>query len=386
MARKPRINYTETDKALMWDRWQKGESLEKIAQLFDRSHGSVATILRRTGGIRPPKRTRSRRTLSTAEREEISRGVATGRSLRSIAASLNRAPSTVSREIKRNGGRQHYRANVADRAAWDRALRPKICKLARYPALARLVAGKLQLEWSPRQIAGWLKRTYPDDETCQVSHETIYRTLFIQARGALKKELLQHLRRTRRMRRSRHHTQKTPDRGRITDTVSIRERPAEAEDRAVPGHWEGDLLFGSKNSQIATLVERHSRYVLLARVKSKDSETVIDALIKQAHKLPRELYKSLTWDRGKEMADHKRFTLDTNIKVYFCDPKSPWQRGSNENTNGLLRQYFPKGMDLSNVHQNRLNAVARRLNERPRETLNFETPAERFNQCVASTG
>ena len=235
-------------------------------------------------------------------------------------------------------------------------------------------------------IAGWLKRTYPDDETYQVSHETIYRTLFIQARGALKKELLQHLRRTRRMRRSRHHTHKTADRGQITDIVSIRERPAEAEDRAVPGHWEGDLLFGSKNSQIATLVERHSRYVLLARVKSKDSETVINALIKQAHKLPRELYKSLTWDRGKEMADHKRFTLDTNIKVYFCDPKSPWQRGSNENTNGLLRQYFPKGMDLSNIHQNRLNAVARRLNERPRETLNFETPAERFNQCVASTG
>jgi len=386
MPRKRRIHYTETDKAVMWDRWQKGDSLEKIAQLFDRNHGSVARILRQTGGIRPAKRFRSRRALSLAEREEISRGVVSGRSLRSIATSLNRAPSTISREINRNGGRQQYRANLADQAAWDRAPRPKTCKLTRNPALARIVASKLQLEWSPRQIAGWLKRTYPDDETYQVSHETIYRTLFIQARGALKKELLQHLRRTRRMRRSRHHTQKTADRGQITDIVSIRERPAEAEDRAVPGHWEGDLLFGSKNSQIATLVERHSRYVLLARVKSKDSETVINALIEQAHKLPRELYKSLTWDRGKEMADHKRFTLDTNIQVYFCDPKSPWQRGSNENTNGLLRQYFPKGMDLSNVHQNRLNAVARRLNERPRETLNFETPAERFNQCVASTG
>jgi IS30 family transposase len=324
--------------------------------------------------------------LSLAEREEISRGIVSGRSLRSIAASLHRAPSTISREINRNGGRQQYRATVADQAAWDRAHRPKTCKLAQNPALARIVASKLQLAWSPRQIAGWLKRTYPDDETYQVSHETIYRTLFIQARGALKKELLQHLRRTRRMRRSRHHTQKTADHGRITDAVSIRERPAEAEDRAVPGHWEGDLLFGSKNSQIATLVERHSRYVLLARVKSKDTETVINALIKQAHKLPRELYKSLTWDRGKEMADHKRFTLDTDIKVYFCDPQSPWQRGSNENTNGLLRQYFPKGMDLSNVHQNRLNAVARRLNERPRETLNFETPVQRFDQCVASIG
>jgi IS30 family transposase len=386
MTRKRRIHYTETDKAVMWDRWQKGDSLESIAKLFDRGHGSVARILGQTGGIRPPKRVRSGRTLSLVEREEISRGVVSGRSLRWIAASLNRAPSTISREINRNGGRQQYRATVADQAAWDRAHRPKTCKLAQNPALARMVASKLQLQWSPRQIAGWLKRTYPDDETYQVSHETIYRTLFIQARGALKKELLQHLRRTRSMRRSRHHTQKTAGRGQITDVVSIRERPAEAEDRAVPGHWEGDLLFGSKNSQIATLVECHSRYVLLARVKSKDTETVINALIQQAHKLPRELYKSLTWDHGKEMADHKRFTLDTDIQVYFCDPQSPWQRGSNENTNGLLRQYFPKGMDLSNVHQNQLNAVARRLNERPRETLNFETPAERFNQCVAATG
>jgi len=386
MKYRPRIYYTDAQKELMWDRWQKGDSQEKIAQLFDRGHGSVARILVQTGGIRPPKKTRSKRALSLAEREEISRGVVAGHSFRSIAVSLNRAPSTVSREISRNGGRQHYRANVADKAAWDRAHRAKTCKLVRNPELARIVADKLQLEWSPRQIAGWLKRMYPDDESYQVSHETIYRTLFIQARGALKKELLQHLRRTRRMRRSRHHTQKTADHGQITGAVSISERPAEVEDRAVPGHWEGDLVFGSNNSQIATLVERHSRYVLLARVKSKDTETVINALIKQAHKLPRELYKSLTWDRGKEMADHKRFTLDTDIKVYFCDPKSPWQRGSNENTNGLLRQYFPKGMSLSNIHQNRLNAVARRLNERPRETLNFETPAERFNQCVASIG
>jgi IS30 family transposase len=253
-------------------------------------------------------------------------------------------------------------------------------------ALARIVAQKLQLEWAPEQIAGWLKCTYQDDESYQVSHETIYKSLFIQARGALKKELLQHLRKTRAMRRSRHHTQKTDNHGRISNTVSIRERPAEAEDRALPGHWEGDLVMGSNNSQIVTLVERHTRYVMLARVKSKDTETVIDALIKQAHKLPRELYKSLTWDRGKEMADHKRFSLATDIDVYFCDPQSPWQRGSNENTNGLLRQYFPKGMDLSNIHQNRLNAVARRLNGRPRKTLYYRTPAERFNQYVASTG
>jgi IS30 family transposase len=386
MKYRTRILYTDTDKALMWDRWRKGESLHAIARLLGRRHGSIAAVLSRTGGIQPQQRTRSPKVLSLAEREEISRGVVAGRSLRSIAASLGRAPSTISREINRNGRRRSYRANLADKAAWQRAYRPKTCKLAHNQALASTVAKKLQLQWSPQQIAGWLKRTYPDDETYQVSHETIYRTLFIQARGALKKELLQHLRRTRAMRRSRHHTQKTADHGRISNTISIRERPAEVEDRAVPGHWEGDLVFGSHNSQIATLVERHTRYVMIARVKGKDTETVINALIKQAHNLPRELYKSLTWDRGKEMADHKRFTLDTGIKVYFCDPQSPWQRGSNENTNGLLRQYFPKGMDLSNVHQNRLNAVARRLNERPRETLDFETPAERFNQCVASIG
>ena len=386
MKQRPRIYYTETDKALMWDRWQKGESLNSIARLFDRNHSAIQGILVRTGGIRPPVRRRSRLALTLAKREELSRGIVVGRSIRSIATSLGRAPSTVSREIRRNGGRRRYRASKADQAAWDRAHRPKTCKLAQNRALARIVAKKLQLEWSPEQIAGWLKHAYPDDENYQVSHETIYKSLFIQARGALKKELLQHLRRTRAMRRSRHYTQKTDTHGRITGTVSIRERPASVEDRAIPGHWEGDLIIGSNNSQIATLVERHTRYVMLVRVPSKDTKTVIDALIKHARKLPRELYKSLTWDRGKEMADHKRFSLDTDIKVYFCDPRSPWQRGSNENTNGLLRQYFPKGMDLSNLHQNRLNAVARQLNERPRKTLDFETPAERFNECVASTG
>ncbi len=384
MKYRTRIQYTETDKALMWDRWRQGESLHAIARLFERNHSAIGGILLRTGGIRPPPRRRSHLALALGEREEISRGVMAGLSARMIACSLARAPCTVSREIRRNGGRRSYRASEADEAAWRRATRPKHCKLAQNPALARIVADKLQLEWSPYQVAGWLKRTHPQDETRQVSHETIYRTLFIQARGALKKELLQHLRRSRGMRRSRHHTQKTADHGRITETVSIRERPAEAEDRAVPGHWEGDLFFGSNNSQIATLVERQTRYLMLVRVMGKDTETVVDALIKQAHKLPRELYKSLTWDRGKEMADHKRFSLATDVKVYFCDPQQPWQRGSNENTNGLLRQYFPKGMDLSGINQNRLNAVARRLNERPRETLNFETPAERFSQCVAS--
>jgi IS30 family transposase len=370
----------------MWERWKKGESLQQIAQLFDREHGSVRGILLQTGGIAPAQRCRSQCALSLAEREEISRGLMAGKSIRSIAQQLNRAPSTVSREIKRNGGQGSYRAAQADEAAWVRAHRPKLCKLVRNRNLARVVAGKLQCQWAPQQIAGWLKHTYPCDEDYHVSHETIYRSLYIQTRGALKKELQQHLRRTRAMRRSRHHTQKTDNHGKITNAVSISERPASVEDRAVPGHWEGDLMFGSLNNQIATLVERQTRYVMLVKVAKKDTQTVTNALIKHARKLPQELYKSLTWDRGHEMADHKRFTLATDISVYFCDPHSPWQRGSNENTNGLLRQYFPKGIDISKYSQAQLNAIARKLNERPRKTLDYETPAERFSQLVASTG
>jgi len=362
----------------MWDRWQRGESLHQIARLFDRHHSAVRGILAASGGIRPPLRKRSPRALTLAEREDISRALVARHSIRSIATSLQRAPSTVSREIGRNGGSENYRASQVDEAAWARARRPKLCKLVMHRALARWVAEKLQRHWAPQQIAGWLKHCNPDDTSCQVSHETIYRTLYIQSRGALKKELLAHLRRTRTMRRSRHHTQKTDDHGRITGTVSISERPASVEDRAVPGHWGGDLLFGDKNSQIATLVERQTRYVMLVKVNRRDTVTVIDALIKHAHKLPRELYKSLTWDRGSEMAGHRRFTLATDVH--------PWQRGSNENTNGLLRQYFPKGVDLSGVTQAKLNAVARELNERPRQTLGFETPAERFQQAVALTG
>jgi IS30 family transposase len=370
----------------MWERWRKGESLQRIAELFDRNHSSVERILAETGGIQPAQRRRSRLALTLAEREEISRSVATGQSIRSVATRLGRAPSTISREIMRNGGQECYRASQADQAAWDRGRRPKTCSLAENRSLAHIVAGKLQLLWSPEQIAGWLKRTYPDDETFQVSHETIYRSLFIQARGVLKKELLQHLRRTRAMRRSRHHTQKSDDRRKIRDAVSISERPATAEDRAVPGHWEGDLLCGNRSSQIATIVERQTRYLMLVKVASKDAETFANALIKNARKLPQELYKSLTWDRGTEMAGHKRFTLATDIQVYFCDPRSPWQRGTNENTNGLLRQYFPKGTDISTYSQAKLNAIARKLNERPRKTLNYETPAERFHQSVASIG
>ena len=386
MVYRTRIKYTAAQRAEIWDRWQRGESLSSIGRLFDRPSSSIFNMLAPTGGIRPPPRQRSRLALTLAEREEISRGIARDLSLRAIAAQLGRAPSTISREVNRNGGLKQYRASKADQSAWDRAKRPKPCKLVINRTLARLVAKKLIRFWSPEQIAGWLKSAYPNDESYQVSPETIYKSLFIQARGALKKELLRHLRSKRAIRRSRHASLKGEGLGKITNTVSIRERPAAVEDRAVPGHWEGDLIFGTNNSQIATLVERQTRYVMLAKVNSKETETVINALIKQAQKLPRELYKSLTWDRGCEMADHQRFTLATDIKVYFCDPQSPWQRGSNENTNGLLRQYFPKGTDLSVHSQSKLDAVARQLNERFRKTLGFQTPAERFNECVASIG
>jgi IS30 family transposase len=386
MKQRPRIYYSSEQRNLMWDRWQKGDSMHVIARLFDRGHSSVQRILSETGGIRPRQRSRSRLALTLSEREEISRGVVACHSIRSIAELLGRAPSTVSRELARNGGRRGYRANKADEAVWQRSHRPKRCKLVQNRALAQIVAHKLKQLWSPEQIAGWLKRTYPEDENYQVSHEIIYRSLYVQARGALKKELIKHLRSKRTMRHSRHGNRSGEGQGQIKDMVRISERPASVEDRAVPGHWEGDLIVGSNESYIATLVERHTRYVMLAKVNGKDTNTVITALIKQAKKLPRELYKSLTWDRGKELSDHKRFKLATDIDVYFCDPQSPWQRGSNENTNGLLRQYFPKGTDLSVHSQRHLNRVARQLNDRPRKTLEFYSPAEKFNECVASTG
>lgn len=386
MKRRPRIYYSETQKALMWERWKQGATLHEIGKLFDRPHTSIHRILAETGGFRPAQRSRGSKALTLAEREEISRSLVACESIRSIAGRLGRAPSTISREIQRNGGRDAYRANQADQATWDRARRPKVCKLRANRALARVVAERLRMLWSPEQIAGWLKHTYPHDENHHVSHETIYRSLFIQARGALKKELLGYLRRTRGMRRSRHYTQKTAIHGKIVDAVSISERPACVEDRAVPGHWEGDLIFGSGNSQIATLVERQTRYLMLVKLDGKDSQTVVNALIKNARKLPQELYKSLTWDRGTEMHAHKQFTMATDIQVFFCDPQSPWQRGSNENTNGLLRQYMPKGISLAGYSQTQLNAIARQLNQRPRKTLGFHTPAEMFSECVASTG
>ena len=333
------------------------------------------------GGIAPALRRRALAALRFEEREEISRGIAVGRSIRQIAQGLGRAPSTVSREIRRNGGSQAYRANRADRRAWERALRPKPCRLALHSELRWRVAQKLALQWSPQQISGWLKQEFPTDQDMQISHEAIYRSLFIQTRGVLKKELTAQLRTARRMRLPKSHNAKSGQ-GRILDMVSIRERPAEVEDRAVPGHWEGDLLTGANDTHIATLVERNTRFTMLVKIPRKDTTTLVTALAKHIRKLPEELRRSLTWDQGTEMHAHKRFTVATNVQVYFCDPRSPWQRGSNENTNGLLRQYFPRGTDFSRISQSYLNAIALRLNQRPRKTLGFETPADRLQAVL----
>jgi IS30 family transposase len=384
MKQRRRIYYSAAQRAEIWDRWQAGESMSSIGRRFVRESSSVFSVISPTGGIRPAARRRAARALSLGERVEISRELSAHCSLRQIARRLGRSPSTISREILRNGGPDRYRAARSDQAAWDRALRPKPCKLACRPVLARTVSAKLQRKWSPEQIAGWLKRAYPGEPHNQVSHETIYRSLFIQTRGVLKKELLEHLRAKRTIRRSRHASLKRNGLGQIKDAVSISERPASVEDRAIPGHWEGDLIGGCKNSYVATLVERHSRYVMLIKVANKDTESVVSALIKQSRKLPRELYQSLTWDRGKELADHKRLALASDVEVYFCDPRSPWQRGSNENTNRLLRQYLPHGTDLSLHSQAKLSAIARQLNERPRKTLLYKTPAETFAECVAA--
>jgi IS30 family transposase len=360
--------------------------LREIGRAFGKDHGSIQFLLSQRGGIVPAVRRRSLRTLTLAEREGISRGIASGSSIREIARGLERAASTVSREGVRHGGRSLYRASEADHQAWKSALRPRPCLLALHRKLRTMVASKLILDWSPEQISGWLKKRYPNNESMRVSHETIYRSLFIQARGVLKKELMQHLRSQRLIRRSRHARADGQSHGQIVDAISIRERPAEVEDRAIPGHWEGDLLAGTSNSHIATLVERHSRFVILVKVPSKDTATVVAALSRHVRKLPASLKRSLTWDRGLEMAKHKSFTVATKVQVYFCDPQSPWQRGTNENTNGLLRQYFPKKTDLSSYSQADLDKLALRLNQRPRKTLGFETPATKLQASVASTG
>jgi len=381
MARKRRW-LLDTEKEEIWRRWKRGVTLRAIGRALNRRSAVVRRVVLADGGIAPSPRRRAARALSHVEREEVSRGIAAGRSMRTIAAALKRAPSTVSREIARHGGREAYRAEAADQAAWANARRPKCCRLATNPRLRRLVSRKLCLEWSPEQISGWLKQEYADDLDMQISHETIYRSLFVQARGVLKKELLGHLRSRRTLRRSRHATRRGQSCGQIVDAISIRERPAEIEDRAIPGHWEGDLIAGGRNSHIATLVERQSRFTMLVKVEGKTSPKVVTALSRQVRQLPKQLRKSLTWDRGHEMALHKDFSIATDVKVYFCDPRSPWQRGTNENTNRLLRQYLPKRSDLSEYSQAELNKIALRLNQRPRKTLGFRCPADKLDEVL----
>jgi transposase, IS30 family len=386
MARMGRPGLSAALKSELWERWKSGQSLSEIGVALGKHAASIFGVLAHQGGIYRPPRRRAARVLSLAEREEISRGIAAGSSIRNLACVMGRSPATISREVARNGGVPGYRAAAADQRAWQRARRPKACRLAMHGRLRRAVAAKLMQDWSPEQIAGWLKRQYPADVSMRVSHETIYRSLFIQGRGVLKKELIRHLRRRKALRRSKHASTAGQPRGRIVDAVSIRERPAEVEDRAIPGHWEGDLFTGSRNTHIATLVERGSRFTVLVKLPGKDTESVIAGLTRQVRRLPQTLIRSLTWDRGSEMAQHQRFTVATDVKVYFCDPQSPWQRGTNENTNGLLRQYFPKGADLSRYSQADLNRIALRLNQRPRKTLHYQTPAAKLYEAVASTG
>jgi IS30 family transposase len=377
-----RIWFTAAQKAELWERWKSGSSAAAISRALDRRNKTgVLRIVTLHGGIAPAPHRRALAALRLEEREEISRGIAVGQSIRQIALGLGRAPSTVSRELRRNGGRQCYRANQADMRAWERALRPKPCRLALHRELRWRVAQKLALQWSPEQISGWLKREFPTDQDMQISHEAIYRSLFVQTRGVLKKELTAHLRTRRRMRLPKRHNVQSGQ-GQILDMVSIRQRPAEAEDRAVPGHWEGDLLTGANDTHIATLIERHSRFTMLVKLPRKDTTTVVAALAKHVRKLPEQLRRSLTWDQGKEMHAHKRFTIATNVQVYFCDPRSPWQRGSNENTNGLVRQYLPRGTNFARISQAHLNAIALRLNQRPRKTLGFETPADKLQAVL----
>lgn len=367
----------------LWRRWRAGEAFSEIGRALGCSRGVVHYTVVARGGFPPHPRLRREGTLELTEREEISRGLAQGCSLRHIARTLGRAPSSISREIARNGGPRRYRAFYAYMSALKRALRPKECLLARHERLRQVVSEKLQQRWSPEQISGWLVREFATDKSMRVSPETIYRSLFIQARGVLKQQLRDHLRSRARMRRPRAAlARRIPPQGQILDAISIRQRPAEVEDRAVPGHWEGDLLIGSPATQIATLVERQSRFVLLVKLANRESSTVVEALSRQMLKLPKVLRASLTWDRGQEMSKHRDFTVTTDLRVYFCDPRSPWQRGSNENTNGLLRQYFPKGVDLSTYTQEQLDAVALELNQRPRKTLEFATPADKLNAVL----
>jgi IS30 family transposase len=382
MAKIETRGLSAAQKSELWQRWKKGHSLSEIGRALGKHAGSISGFLSKTGGIAPAVRQRSSCSLTLSEREDISRGISAGQSFRSIADQIRRSVSTVSREVKRNGGREAYRATSADQRAWNLATRPKQCRLATNTKLQAIVAEKLQLDWAPQQIAGWLKHQFPQNTDMQISHETIYRSLYIQARGVLKKELLKHLRTHRVMRRSKHASSEEISRTSITQLVSIKDRPVDVETRLIAGHWEGDLISGSKNSHIATLVERHSRFTMLIQIDGKDTKSVVSALIRQVSILPKTLRKTLTWDRGGELADHQSFCASTEMSVYFCDPQSPWQRGSNENTNRLLRQYFPKGTDLSGYSQQYLDKIAQKLNQRPRKVLGYISAAEQLANAL----
>ena len=379
--------FSEAEKQTIWDMREAGVPVKRIARNLGRQNVSLRKFISDAGGKRPSDRERSELRLSLAEREEISRGLAAGDSIRAIGETLSRSPSTVCREVNANGGRQKYRALVADRAACRRALRPKRAKLSECRRLRGVVERKLEAKWSPQQISAWLALEYPDRPEMQVSHETIYQSLFVQSRGALRKELHTCLRSGRAMRRAKAYVKANHvGQGKLKNMVMISERPAEVKDRAVPGHWEGDLIFGKKMTSVGTLVERHSRYVILLKLPTgHGAEAVRKAMTKRILTLPAQLRRSITWDQGKEMAEHVQFTVDTGVKIYFCDPKSPWQRGSNENTNGLLRQYLPKASDLSQCTQRELDAIARSLNTRPRQTLGWMTPSQAFAEAVALT-
>lgn len=375
-------NFTEDQQSTIWSLWSQGKSLSDIGRQLNKHAGSIFCFLQKYGGIKPVTPSRSKRALTLLEREEISRGLSASLSIRNIAKSLNRHPSTVSREINRNGGIAKYRAISADRQTWIRAKRPKKSKLQINVGLNDIITDKLSSKWSPEQISGYLKRAYPNDLTMHISHESIYKTLYIQSRGHLKKELLKHLRTQRVMRQSKQFNTKGNARGGIIDAVSIHDRPKDIDDRTLPGHWEGDLICGSNKSYIATLVERTSRFTVLVKLNGNDTASVVNAITNKIIEIPSQLKKSLTWDRGMELARHKQFTVDTEIKVYFCDPRSPWQRGTNENTNRLLRQYMPKKTDLSVHSQLDLDKIAKELNERPRKTLNFLSPADKLSEVL----
>lgn len=379
--------FLDDEKSLIFDLWKQGAGFSDIAKKMSSKPGSIFSVLRDTGGIKPAPKKQSPHHLTLAEREEIRVGLSAKLSIRYIAKSLNRSPSTISREVKRNRGRRYYKAVDANNRAMRMAKRPKACLLDKNIELRAIVLQKLLLNWSPEQISGWLKKVLSDRKTMQISAETIYKTLYYRMRPVLHHSLVKHLRRKHSMRQAKRHSRKG-DRGtiNIVNGVSVHERPIEADKRSMLGHWEGDLVTGSKNTHIATLVDRKSRYTIILKLKGKDATSVTTALTERFKQLPEELRHSLTWDRGMELAKHAEFTEQTGVPVFFCDPQSPWQRGTNENTNSLIRQYFPKKTCLAQHSQSKLDRVAAQLNSRPRKTLNFETPKHIIEQSVALTG